>query len=443
VTEGKPPARGHLLRLLGAGFGVAVGVGEMIGSGILRSPGIIAGSLHDAALILALWAFGALHVLLGVNIVSELGTALPRAGGPYVYAHRAYGDIGGLVVGWTIFTAHLAGIAAASVVFADFLALLWPAAAGHGALIAIGIQLLLYGANSLGLREGRAVQETTSLVKSLLLLAFVCAAFWLADKAPPAAFPAPAAAGGFLAIVGGYQLIKGAYSGWDAPAYFAEENVSPSRSIPRALLIGLVLTAAIYLLVNVALLLALGVGGTASSGLPFAIVLERVAGNWASVIFVIGAMVTVMSCANANIMVAPRVVFALSRDGLLPGALQDVNEGGSPYFAFALTAAISLALASTGAFRLVFGLIGILTSLSGLLVDIAFFVLRRREPDLLRPFRAILSPWLPGLLALIDAVLLVLFAVGDHEGAVFAALLCLLCVPLGFIAQRARLRAAT
>lgn len=433
---------GHLLRLLGVGFGVAVGVGEMIGSGVLRSPSVIAASLHDMGVILALWSFGALHVLLGVNIFAELGTTLPQAGGAYVYARRAYGDVGGLVVGWTIFTSHLAGIAAASVVFADFLALLWPRASGHTAILAIGIQLLLYGANVIGLREGRAMQGVTSLVKTLLLLSFVGAGFWLAKTSPPANLPGPAAAGGFLALVGAYQMIKGAYSGWDASAYFAEENVTPSRSIPRALLFGLVVTATIYLLVNTALLMALGTAGTASSDLPFAIVLNRVAGSWASLVFVIGAMVTVTSCANANIMVAPRVLFALSRDRLLPGALQEVNEGGSPYFGFALTAAISIALASTGAFRLVFGLIGILTSLAGFLIDIAFFVLRRREPDLPRPFRAILSPWLPALLAAIDGMMLVLFAATDHLGAAFAGALCVLCVPLGVLAQRARLRAA-
>lgn len=435
--------RGHLLRLLGVGFGVAVGVGEMIGSGILRSPSIIAATVHTTGLIIALWSLGALHALLGANIIAELGTALPRAGGAYVYARRAYGDAGGLVVGWTVFVSHLAGIAAASVVFADFLGLLWPPAAAHTVAVALGIQLLLYCANSIGLREGRAMQVVTSLVKALLLLAFVAGAFWLANKSPPAATSsAPVAAGGFLAIVGAYQLIKGAYSGWDASSYFAEENVAPSHSIPRALLFGVLLTGAIYVLVNAALLFALGAAGTASSGLPFAIVLNRVAGNWAFIVFVLGAMVTVTSCANANIMVAPRVLFALSRDRLLPGALQEVNGGGSPYLGFALTAAISIALASTGTFRLVFGLIGILTSLAGLIVDVAFFVLRWREPHLPRPFRAVLSPWLPALLALVDGTFLVLFAATDHTGAMVAAALCVLCVPLGILAQRARPRVA-
>lgn len=438
----KSPSRGHLLRLLGVSFGVAVGVGEMIGSGILRSPSVIAASLHDSGAILALWSLGAVHAFLGANIMAELGTAVPRAGGAYVYAHRAYGDVGGLVVGWSIFASHLAGIAAASVVFADFLGLLWPPAAAHTAAVAIGVQLLLYSANAIGVREGRAMQEATSLVKALLLIAFAVAALWLMPANSSQTFAhfhlVPV---GFVAFIGAYQLIKGAYSGWDASVYFAEENVTPTKSIPRALFFGLALTAAIYVLVNAALLHALGTDGTASSGLPFAIVLDRVGGTLASTLFVIGAMITVTSCANANIMIAPRVLFALSRDRLLPVSLQAVNEGGSPYFGFMLTASISIALAATGAFSLVFGLIGILTSVSGLLVGISFFVLRRREPDLPRPFRALLVPWLPALLVGIDGTLLVLFAVTDRRGAVFAAALCLLCVPLGLMAQRARIRA--
>jgi APA family basic amino acid/polyamine antiporter len=438
VTPALP--RGHLLRLLGATFGVAVGVGEMIGSGILRSPSAIAMSLHESGIIIALWSFGALHALLGANILAELGTALPQAGGNYVYARRAFGQVAGLVVGWSIFASHLAGIAAASVVFADFLPLLWPPAAAYTGLVAVALQLLLYASNAVGLREGRALQETTSFAKALLLAAFIGAAIRVGAShqiavAPNAIHFAPV---GFLAYVGAYQLIAGAYAGWAAPVFFSEENVAPSRSIPRALLVGILITGALYVLVNAALLYALGTGGTAASSLPFSLVLQHVGGISVSTLFLIGAMITVTSCANANIMVAPRLLFAMSRDGMLPDSLQAVNEGGSPYFGFALTAVISLVLATTGAFRLVFGLIGTLNALSGVITDVSFFALRKREPDLPRPFRALLSPWLPALLVGIDGGLLVLFAAFDLKGAIVAAALCILCVPFALIAQRAR-----
>jgi basic amino acid/polyamine antiporter, APA family len=435
--------RGHLLRLLGVGFGVAIGVGEMIGSGILRSPSAIAGTLHDSGVIIALWSLGTLHALLGANILAELGAALPLEGGNPVYARRAFGDIGGLVVGWTLYASHLAGIAAASVVFADFLAGLWQPAAAHTTAVALAVQCVLYGLNAVGLREGRFLQTVTSLAKALLLAAFVAAALWLGTHESARAIPSiPLAPAGFLAYIGAYQLILGAYAGWSAPVVFAEENVAPERSLPRALLLGILIAGGLYVLINAALLFALGTGGTAASNLPFVTVLDRVAGSWASLVFVIGAMVTVTSCANANIMVAPRILFALSRDRLLPSAFQAVNDGGSPYMGFVLTALISLALAASGGFRLVFGLIGTLNSASGLITDLAWFALRKREPDLPRPFRAILSPWLPALLVLIDATLLVLFAATDRLGAIVAAALCLLCVPLALIARHARLRTA-
>src|SRR5438105_8699392 len=227
----------------------------MIGSGILRSPSVIAASLHESGIIIALWSLGALHALLGANILAELGTALPQAGGPYVYARRAFGAIAGLVVGWTNFGSHLAGIAAASVVFADFFGLLWPPAAAYTGLVAVALQLLLYTSNAVGLREGRALQEATSFAKTLLLAGFIGAALWVgahnhAPAAPVAFHFAPI---GFLAYVGAYQLIAGAYAGWSTPVYFAEENVAPASSIPRALLFGLLLTAALYVLVNAAL----------------------------------------------------------------------------------------------------------------------------------------------------------------------------------------------
>lgn len=437
-------SRGHLLRLLGATFGVAVGVGEMIGSGILRSPSAIAASIHESGIIILLWSLGALHGLLGANVLAELCTALPKAGGQYVYARRAFGDIAGLVVGWTIFASHLAGIAAASVVFADFFALLWPFASGHTAAVAVAVQCLLYASNAIGLREGRALQEITSFAKALLLAAFVAAALWAGLHSSGQSQPLPAmhfAPIGFLAYISAYQLIAGAYAGWAAPVVFAEENVAPENSIPRALFIGLLVTAALYILVNAALLFTLGPAGTASSNLPFSIVLHRVGGVSVSALFVIGAMVTVTSCANANIMVAPRVLFALSRDRLLPSSLQAVNEGGSPYYGFALTAVISLVLATSGAFRLVFGLIGTLNALSGVITDVSFFALRRRDPDLPRPFRALLSPWLPALLVAIDGILFVLFAASDLNGAIVAAVLCALCVPFALVARRASVRA--
>lgn len=429
--------RGHLLKILGVSFGIAVAVGNVIGSGILRAPSSIAGTIPDTAWIVGLWVIGGLHALLAINVIAELGTAVPKSGGPYLYAHRAFGDVAGLVVGWSIFLSKLGGLAAASIAFAEFLPLIWPGAAGYKLELAIAMQIALYGANLTGLREGRVLQESTSLIKALLLLAFVGAAIAVAAPHVEAA-AAPSAAGfGWVAIIGAYSLIKGAYSGYEAPVYFTEENEQPASSIPGALLIGLAATAFLYISVNGALLYALGPQGTAATPLPFSVVLDRVGGSWTGILFAIGALVSVIGVANAIAMSAPRVLFALARDGLLPANLLSVNRGGTPDRAMLMTAIFTLALAATGSFALVFGLIALMDTVSQVLIDASLFRLRRREPALPRPFRAIGYPWLPAFLLVVDVMLLILFASTDLVGLGFAAGLCIVCVPLAVIARRA------
>lgn len=434
------PRSGALLRILGVSFGVAVGVGMMIGSGILASPSEIARHVPNAGWIVALWVLGALHAALGANVVAELATALPKAGGAYVYAHRALGDVGGLIVGWANWISTLAGIAAASVAFAAFLGQLWPESRQFAIAISLLLQVLIYGPNMLGLREGRVLQEATSLLKALMLLAFAIAALAIAGEMPAArTLPAATSAIGWVALVGAYQMVRGAYAGWEAPVYFSEENEAPARSIPRALGLGLLLTAALYISVNMALLWALGVEGTARSVLPFTTVLMHFGGEVPAIVFALGAMITVASCANANVMSAPRVLFALSRDRLLPHALQSVNAGGSPTLAFAMSAAASIALVCVVRdFGQIFRLIGTLNSLAGILVGASIFVLRAREPDLPRPFRAYLYPFLPAVVLIVDAALLVLFLSADAKGAYVAAALALACIPFALIARRAR-----
>lgn len=428
--------RGELLHILGVSFGVAVAVGAMIGVGILRAPTSIARDVPDAALVLLLWLAALVHAGLEANVIAELGTAMPRAGGPYVYVHRAFGDVGGLAVGWTLWMQRAASTAALSIAFAEFLALLWPAARYAAPAIAVAMQLGMFGLNLTGVREGSTLQKITSSVKALALLAFCAAAFLLAS--PHAVAVRPPTAIGLVGLVAAYQLIVGAYSGWYEPAFFAEESRDGGRSLPRIMATGLLVTAVLYLGINAALLHALGVGGVAQDTLPFTNVLAKIGGAPAGVAVAVFALVSVASCANAGVMSAPRVLFALSRDGLLPAPFRNVNRGGSPTTAILMTAGTAIAIAVTGSFNLAFGLIATLQSAAFVLVIASLFVLRRREPELERPFRAFGYPWLPGLALSIDLVLLALFLDGNRTAGIYAAVLWLLCIPFAMVARRAR-----
>jgi APA family basic amino acid/polyamine antiporter len=432
--------RHHLLKILGITFGVAVAVGDMIGSGILRAPSSIAANIPSGGLIMALWVFGALHAALTANVYSELGTALPKSGGDYNYAQRAFGDIGGLVVGWSGWLAFVAGTAAAAISFANFLPLVWPWSERHTTGIALAMLIALFGANYLGLREGRALQEFTSLIKAAMLAVFCIAAVLVTPAAHPVS-PVTLAAPvlGWATVVAAYQLVRGAYAGWNTAFYFGEEIVDPGRTLPRATFIGLALTAILYIGVNGALVYALGVKGVASTPLPFTIVIGSF-GGIASLIFAVTAMITVASCANANIMGGPRIVFSMAREGLLPQFFETVNAGGTPSGAMLLTAIFTMGVALSGTFDLVFGLIGTMNAIGAIVVIAALFVLRRREPALPRPWRALGYPLLPILALVLEGTALVLYSAADVTGIAFAIGLCLACVPFAWIARRGRIR---
>ncbi|HVU22225.1 MAG TPA: APC family permease [Rhizomicrobium sp.] len=432
--------RGHLLKILGVTFGVAVAVGDMIGSGILRAPNAIAATVPSIALIMGLWCLGALNAALNGNVLAELGTAIPKSGGVYNYAERAFGDIGGLIIGWANWLAFVAGTGAAAISFANFLPLIWPWAAQHTIGVAVAMLLALFGANILGLREGRALQEGTSLVKASMLAVFCVAAVLFAPQSqplPPAVAAAPVL--GWGAMIAAYQLVRGAYAGWDTPFYFGEEVVDAGRALPRAMYIGMALTAVLYLGVNGALLYALGLNGVASSPLPFTIVLAQF-GPVAKVLFALTAMITVASCANANIMGGPRIIFSLARDGLLPHWFTIVNKGGTPTVALLLTALFSVGLAISGEFERVFALIGTLNGVGAIAMAVALFVLRRREPELARPYRARLYPVLPALSLIIEVVFMVLYSWTDTVGILFAIGLAIACIPFALIARHGKIR---
>jgi APA family basic amino acid/polyamine antiporter len=436
----RPSARRDLQHILGTGFGIAVGLGAMIGSGILRTPALIAADVPSASLIAGLWIAGGLHAALGANILAELATALPRTGGQYVYARRALGDSVGLLVAGSSWLIRIAAIAAASVSFAEFLCLLAPAASSYKSAVAILLQTLLYGANIVGLREGRAVQGATSLMKAIMLLMFAGAVILIMPAQHSLAAHDTAPAIGAMGLVAAYPMVIGAYSGWMSPAVFSEESADPSRSVPRSLGLALLATVLLYVSVNLALLHALGTYGLAGSPLPFAKVLLAIGGLMAATLFAIGAMVTVMSCANAAIMTSSRMLFALSRDGLAPASLLRINGGGSPTAALTIGALVSMTLAASGSFATIFGLIGILNIIVDLLVTGAFFVLRRREPFLPRPFHAWGYPWVPAIPLVVNTVLLVLFARTDLTGVLLALGMAALCVPFAFAARRTRSR---
>jgi APA family basic amino acid/polyamine antiporter len=422
---------GHLLRVLGFAFAMAICVGTIIGGGILRTPGAVAERVPEPWIILLIWTLGGVHALLGANVVAEISTSVPKAGGLYVPTRRAFGDFAGLLVGWSDWLVNAAAAAALALVFADFAAMAAPQLASHEPAVASAVLLVLFGLNWLGVREGGAVQTVGTLLKFLLLVTLVVGLFAFVPAAVSQPASAPPATWTVLGLVVAYQLVYGVFSGWPSPIFFVEEDENSARNIPRGMALSIVTVTLVYLAINAALLHALPIEELRTSELPAATALAKILGNGSIQIVAAVALVIVGSCLNGVVMVLPRILYGLGRDGLFIPAATRVNKGGTPDIALALSGALTLVLTLTGTFETVFLLMGALVIFGMIISEVSLFALRIREPKLARPFRAIGYPVLPVLLLLIDTALLVAVLVSDPMSGVYMFALVALCVPVG------------
>lgn len=396
-----------LLRVLGVAFGLAIIIGNTIGGGILRVPGQVASNLPTPTLFLGVWVLGGIYALLGAVSVAELGASIPRAGGQYAFAQRAIGPYAGFVVGWSDWLSTCGSATAAGIVIGEYLPAFVPSLEGHTTAIAIAVILLFTFIQWRGVVWGGRTQELTSLVKALAFVALIVACFAGGAPAEPAATPPPPAAPtGFAAcaaVVLALQGILYTYDGWTGVIYFSEEVHDPGRDVPRSMIGGVLLVIAIYLLLNAALLTVLPIADIASSKLPAGLAAETIFGARGDTVIRVLAMVSMLSAINAFMMMASRTLFGMSRDGLVHHSAQRVNRGGTPSTALWIGAVVAIAFLFVGAFDQVVAVLAFFFVVSYTVSFSAVFILRRTEPDLPRPYRALGYPWTTGI-ALVGSV---------------------------------------
>jgi APA family basic amino acid/polyamine antiporter len=401
--------RGRLLRVLGVGFGLAVIVGNTIGAGILRTPGDIARELPQRWWVLAVWVGGALYALLGTNSLAELGAALPRSGGHYVFSHRALGPYPGFIVGWSDWVATCGTAAAVSIAIGEVTARLFAPVRGREVVVALAVIAVLTLVQWRGVRWGGRLQEVSSLAKAVAFLVLV-AACWLLPARGAALLPSEVAAvtlahpaGSFVAWMIALQAVIYTYDGWNGAVYFSEEVRDAGRAIPRAMFSGVLAVAAIYLLVNLAFLHVLSLSVLARSTFPAAAAARAVFGPLGDTLVSALMLVSLLSAVNAYVMMAPRVLYAMSSDGLAPASATTVNAGGTPTLAMLISSAVAAAFLAGGAFNAVIAVVAYFFVANYALTFTSLFALRRREPELPRPFRSWGYPW-TNALALAGAV---------------------------------------
>lgn len=438
ATAAAPPGAPHLLKLLGVIFGLAIGVGSMIGGGILRTPGAVAELIPSLWWILGLWIFGGVHALLGANILAELATSIPKAGGIYVPVRRAFGDLAAMVVGWGDTLSVAAATAALAIAGSEFLALAAPAAANWKLSFAVALILGLLAINAMGLREGRTAQIVTTALKLALLLAIIAAAIAL-PSVPVSAVVGAAPAIGLAAALAAYQLIYGAYAGWTSPVYFVEEDVAPARNIPRALMFSVIAVTLVYLALNLVLLRAIPVAELGQMDIPVGDLLGQMFGRAGATILGLTGFIIILSCCNAQTMQGPRIIYGLARDGLFPRQGMLVNRGGTPWTGLLIFGIAAVAMTATGSFEAAFRLMGALTLVILIAVDLSIFVLRRREPNLERPFGAFGYPLLPLIALFLDVAVTVAIVWFDPASGLTTIALLAFAVAVWFLTARFRI----
>ena len=397
--------------------GLTMVVGVVVGAGIFRTPGIIAGQLGRPWLTFVAWVLGGALAFLGALIFAELATRLPKAGGKYVYAREAFGPRAAFVIGAVEgFVLYPAAIAAISVAAGEFTARLFGLSRGVS-LLGPAFVVIFTAINLIGVSAGRWVQNVVTTAKILALGGVVVIAFAAGDgvgwsgSLPTA--PKGIEVWGALAVA--FQAVIWTYYGYVEAAKIAEEIVEPERTLPRVFLFGIAIVTGLYLLLDAAFLHVLPFEQVAASNLVAGDAAAAIFGANGNVVITVLAMLVVLASLNGNVFVTPRVLFGLARDGLAPAVLARVNAGGTPGPAMIVVGLVAVALAATGQFGLLLSLaILIVLVIDGFSVA-ALFRLRARQPD--APFRAPFYPYLPAFFILVYAVLFVGSAIAQPQVA--------------------------
>jgi APA family basic amino acid/polyamine antiporter len=434
TTESTRPLR----RILGLGFGLALVFGSTIGVGILRLPGLVAAALGDRALIMVFWALGGLYALMGAVAVAELAAMIPETGGFRVYARRAFGEGVGFAVGWCDWLVNVAALAYVSMTAATFLGALWPAAAANPRALAIALIAAFTGIHWVGLRIGSSLTSIISVSIGLMLMILVVGCFLAAPAAGTAEAPLAGTAASvpwismamLFTVVPALRAILTAFDGWYAPIYMAEENTDPTRTLPRAIIGGALVVTALYLLINLAFVHVLPLPVLAGSELPAADAARLVLPRGGAELVTILSIFMMLSLLNNVMLMAPRVLFAIGRDGLFTDKAAHVSAGGTPRMALLLTSVITMITVLSGTFQQVIALYAVLFLLCYVSAFSAVLVLRHREPDLPRPYKAFGYPVSTVVVLAGSVAFLIAAVIEDPRSGIISAVFVGACAPV-------------
>ena len=406
-------------RALPSRFVLAVTVGGVIGLGILRGPGEIAEVVTDSSLYLALWLLAGLFVLLSTAVSAELIGMTPRSGGFYSLIRRAYGPYAGFVIGWADWLTYAADLALKAVVIIEFIAILFPEAAAWTTPLAITVTSIFAVIQLRGIGLGAFIQESATALIGFFILGLSLALFFV--EAPEASATNPVAADNSLS---GWSMVIATiiftYDGWMYASYFSGEVRGGAGAVARSCIKGMVVVIVLYMLLNLALVKSVGLASLAGTDLALAHAVELAIHPAAGAVIVAAAILILLSHQNLEYMSGPRILQALAEDGFVARRAETIGKGGNPVFAILITWAVSVGLILLGGFEflLLFSVFLFVPLYLALIVGI--LILRKREPDTERPYRAWGHPY-STIVCLVGWTIITLFqAYVERETAMYA-----------------------
>jgi basic amino acid/polyamine antiporter, APA family len=417
------PERVELKRDLGTWGAAAIVVGTVIGSGIFLVPRTMILRVGTVEMVFLVWVFGGLLSLAGALTYAELAAALPEAGGEYAYLREAYGPLWGFLYGWTqMWVAKSGSIATLATAFFYYLANFFPALEGvfwrggpleirYGQLLAMALIMGLAWLNYYGVKLGGEVQVAVTAVKVALILFIIVVGLGLGQAHAPAPAPlAPLTVAGFFAAL---VAALWAYDGWNNVSMVASEIRNPQRNLPVALIWGTVAVIGIYLLANAAYFYVLTPAEVAGNTRVAAEMMRKILGGPGASAVSVAAMISIFAALNGSILSGSRVPYAAARDGYFFRRVADVNvRHHTPGVSILVLSGWSSLLVLSGRYEQLFTYVIFASWILYGMTTASVLVLRKKRPDLCRPYRTLGYPFVPIVFVAV-ALLLILSTLFD------------------------------
>jgi len=414
-----------LKRQLGLFDSTMMVIGIVIGSGIFMTTGLMAEALPSPSLILIAWVLGGVMMIAGALTYAELGAAMPKAGGQYVYLREAYGPLPAFLFGWVAFIAYLTGTnAAIAVAIAEHMGSFFPTLSPENIILDLGFYHLSSGqlmaltiifglslVNYLGVVLGKWVQNVLTILKigSILVFALIGLLVTTNVSIDYTLNPTGLSFGQILMGMGVALIaVNWTVGGWDYVTLVSGEVKSPEKNLPRALIFGTLAIISLYILINLAYLKSMPISQIAGEIKIGEASARALFGNGIAGLFTVAVILSMFGSLNGNILVGPRVTYAMAKDDLFFRQAADVHpKYRTPGNAIILQGIWAGILTLTGTFKELITLVVFVNFMLWIAASSTVFVLRKKQPDLHRPYKVWGYPWVPALFILFSLAVMV------------------------------------